>query len=114
MRLRFFVFCLALGAAASICLLHMPAFGADVPSSPMLAILNRFVVPGIPRQGPSEGDPAPINWPVPESLPQRPGRGLAEHPMLYVGEGHNTIFVVNNGRVIWTYSTGPGGEIDDA
>ena len=33
--------------------------------------------------------------------------------MLYAGEGYNTIFLVNHGKVIWTYSTGRGGEIDD-
>jgi hypothetical protein len=33
--------------------------------------------------------------------------------MLYAGEGYNTLFLVNGGKVIWTYSTGPGGEIDD-
>ncbi len=33
--------------------------------------------------------------------------------MLYAGEGYNIIFLVNRGHVVWTYSTGPGGEIDD-
>jgi hypothetical protein len=33
--------------------------------------------------------------------------------MLYAGEGYNTLFVVNGGKVVWTYSTGKGGEIDD-
>jgi hypothetical protein len=33
--------------------------------------------------------------------------------MLYAGEGYNTIFVVNHGKVVWTWSTGRGGEIDD-
>ena len=39
--------------------------------------------------------------------------GIGRHPMLYAGEGYNTIFVVDGGKVIWTYSTGKGGEIDD-
>jgi outer membrane protein assembly factor BamB len=33
--------------------------------------------------------------------------------MLYAGEGYNTLFVVKDGKVIWTYSSGRGGEIDD-
>ena len=92
MRLRFYVLCLACGAAALVGLLRPAAFGADAAASPMLAVLNGFVAPGIPRQGPAEGDPAPINWPVPTSLPQRPGQGLAQHPMLYAGEGSTTCF----------------------
>jgi outer membrane protein assembly factor BamB len=43
----------------------------------------------------------------------QPGHGLAEHPMLYAGEGFNTIFLVNEGKVIWSYASAPGGEIDD-
>jgi len=33
--------------------------------------------------------------------------------MLYAGEGFNTIFLVNEGKVIWSYASPPGGEIDD-
>jgi hypothetical protein len=33
--------------------------------------------------------------------------------MLYAGEGYNTIFLVNHGKVVWTWSAGRGGEIDD-
>jgi hypothetical protein len=33
--------------------------------------------------------------------------------MLYAGEGYNTIFLVNHGKVGWTWSAGRGGEIDD-
>jgi hypothetical protein len=50
---------------------------------------------------------------LPSTLPAPPGNGLAQHPMLYAGEGYNTLFLVNNGKVIWTYSSGRGGEIDD-
>ncbi len=55
----------------------------------------------------------PRNWPAPTAIPERPGRGIAQHPMLYAGEGYNTIFIVKDGKVVWSYSTGPGGEIDD-
>ena len=33
--------------------------------------------------------------------------------ILHSKTGHNTIFLVKQGRVVWTYSTGRGGEIDD-
>ena len=46
----------------------------------------------------------------PEGLP---GKGMAQHPMLYIGEGYNKMFLVNHGRIVWTYSTGPGNEYDD-
>jgi hypothetical protein len=47
------------------------------------------------------------------TVPKLPGRGLAQHPMLYSGEGHNTIFLINRGKVIRTYSPQGRGEIDD-
>jgi hypothetical protein len=79
----------------------------------MLSILDRFTAPNVPAAGPAEAGPIPRNWPEPASIPERPGRGLAQHPMLYAGEGYNTIFLVNHGKVVWTYATGRGGEIDD-
>lgn len=33
--------------------------------------------------------------------------------MLYVGEGYNKIFLVDHGKIAWTYSTGGGNELDD-
>lgn len=33
--------------------------------------------------------------------------------MLYIGEGYNKIFLVKDGKIAWTYSTGPGWEYDD-
>jgi len=86
---------------------------ASQPASPLLKILDRFVAPGIPALGPDEPGPTPRTWPEPTGTPDLPGRGIAQHPMLYVGEGYNTIFLVNRGKVVWTYSTGKGGEIDD-
>jgi hypothetical protein len=38
---------------------------------------------------------------------------MAQHPMLYIGEGYNKILLVDRGKIIWTYSTGPGWEYDD-
>jgi len=42
-----------------------------------------------------------------------PGSGLAQHPMLYVGENCTKMYLVNDGKVIWTYQTGKGYEYDD-
>ena len=72
MRFRFCVLCLMSGAALA----------ADTPVSPLMAVLERFVAPGIPSLGPSEAAPIPRTWAEPAAAPDRPGRGLAQHPML--------------------------------
>jgi outer membrane protein assembly factor BamB len=86
---------------------------AEPTAAPLLPLLARFTAPGVPALGPAEVA-ATRNWDAPTTpAPARPGRGLAQHPMLYGGEGHNTLFLVNEGKVIWTYGSGQGGEIDD-
>jgi hypothetical protein len=77
-------------------------------ATPLMALLDRFTAAGVPALGSAEIEVAPRQWdqPVPPGLP---GNGLAQHPMLYVGEGYNKIFLVNQGKIIWTYSTGPDG-----
>jgi hypothetical protein len=48
-----------------------------------------------------------------------PGKGLAQHPFLYCGEWQNkgksdqTMYVVRNGKVAWTYSISGDGELGD-
>jgi hypothetical protein len=78
-------------------------------------MLGRFTAADVPAKGPSEVPVDPPNWKVSASLSQAglPGKGAAQHPMLYIGEGCNTIFLVNDGKAIWTYSTGKGWEYDD-
>ena len=86
---------------------------ADTPVLPLLKVLDQFVASDVPATGPVE-IASERNWDAPTTPPpERPGHGLAEHPMLYAGEGHNTLFVVNGGKVIWSYACGKGGEIDD-
>lgn len=80
--------------------------------TPLLTILDRFTATDIPAQGPDE-HPVDRSWSAPASVVERPGHGIAEHPMLYAGEGYNNIFLVNGGKVVWNYSTGQHGEIDD-
>ena len=81
--------------------------------TPLMEILHLYTATDIPALGPYESkvDPIKVNLgPVPENLP---GKGLAQHSMIYFGECYNIIFLVNNGKIIWTYSTGPGCEYDD-
>jgi hypothetical protein len=76
--------------------------------------LARFTAADVPALGPAEAEVAPGKWtnsPTPAGLP---GKGLGQHPMLYIGEGYNKMFVINDGKIIWTYSTGKGNEYDDA
>ena len=88
---------------------HLPAIG----SNPLLKVLPRFTATDVPALAPEEVAVAPLAPadPPPAGLP---GHGMAEHPMLYIGEGYNRILIVNHGKIIWTYDTGPGWEYDDA
>jgi Mal s 1 allergenic protein-like len=112
-RLRLHTMCLLCCGLATAGAFPPSAFAADAAVSPLLPVLDQFEAPGIPELGPSEAGPTQRNWPEPTTIAERPGRGLAQHPMLYAGEGYNTIFLANHGKVVWTYSTGRGGEIDD-
>ncbi len=106
-----------LAALAAGLVLSASLYAADA-SSPMLSVLDQFTAPDVPAHGPGE-IPQDRSWPAPTApAPAWPGSGLAQHPMLYAGEGYNTLFLVNGGKVIWTYSAGRfapdrGGEIDD-
>jgi hypothetical protein len=48
-----------------------------------------------------------------------PGKGLAQHPFLYCGEGKvagaasPAIYIVRNGKVAWSYAVGPNDELGD-
>jgi hypothetical protein len=45
-----------------------------------------------------------------------PGKGLAQHEIMYTGESHDRrIFIVRHGEIVWTYDDPAGkGEISDA
>ena len=77
--------------------------------------LPLFTAADVPAAGPEEMPIDPPGWLVStnETDPGLPGRGLAQHPMLYIGEGCNKMFLINKGKIIWTYSTGQGWEYDD-
>jgi len=100
----------SLAAALGIVLLTASAI-VDAP--PLLKVLEKFTAPTVPAMGPAE-KPAPLKpVPVPPGMPTWPGKGLAQHPFLFGGEGYNAITLFKDGKSIWTYQTGPGWEIDD-
>lgn len=84
-------------------------------STPALGVLPLFTAPNVPSVGPDEQPSDPPRWTVSTNAtdPRLPGGGLARYPMLFIGEGCNTMFLINEGRVVWTYSTGQGWEYDD-
>ena len=88
--------------------------GGDPAATPCMDALARFTALGVPIMGPNE-TPSPAGaWTDALTPAGLPGHGLAQHPMLYIGEGYDKMFVVNGGKVIWTYSTGTSYEYDDA
>jgi len=102
--------------AALVFVAMQPCLRAAWPhaSTPLMKVLPLFTAPDVPEMGPAE-TPAPPR--KPESLkpipPGLPGKGLKQHAMLYIGEGENKMFLVNHGKIVWTYSTGSGWEYDD-
>jgi hypothetical protein len=85
--------------------------GADQAGS-LMPVLSLFTALDVPELGPAETAVQARTWTrhAPSGLP---GNGMAQHPMLYIGEGYNKILLVNKGKIVWTYSTGPGWEYDD-
>jgi hypothetical protein len=105
----------AIAVCATVCMISVtlcPAAEAH-DDRPCLKVLPLFEAPNVPIVGPAEIPVGPIQFTgtVPTGLP---GNGLAQHPMLYIGEMNNTIYVIDHGKVVWSYSTGPGNELDDA
>jgi hypothetical protein len=81
-------------------------------ATPCMDVLNLFTATNVPAMAPEEELAPLIN--STEATPNNlPGNGLAQHPMLYVGENCNRMFLVKDGKVIWTYNTGKGPEFDD-
>jgi outer membrane protein assembly factor BamB len=76
--------------------------------------LSRFTAADVPLLGPAETEVEPLQASANPPSAHLPGMGLAQHPMLYIGEGYNKIFLVDHGQVLWTYATGGGYEYDDA
>ena len=85
----------------------------DKSSTPCMDVLHLFSASDVPEFGSAEVPAKVVSWPVGEIPAKLPGNGLAQHPMLYVGENYNKIFIINDGKVIWTYSSGTICEHDD-
>jgi hypothetical protein len=81
--------------------------------TPLMSELGQFTAPDVPALGPGEAEAPAGKWTNAPTPPNLPGNGLAHHPMLYIGEGYNKMFLINEGKIIWTYSTGRGNEYDD-
>ena len=109
--------CSFLAILSSIALLTTLA-SAQTPANktsaatPCMDVLHLFTATDVPAFAPSE-IAASEKWKNGITRSDLPGKGLAQHPMLYVGENCNTMFLVNGGKVIWTFSTGTGPEFDD-
>jgi len=82
-------------------------------TTPCMDVLKLFTAPNVPTLGSAE-EFVPFVSRTDSTAPANlPGKGLAQHPMLYIGENCNTMFLVKDGKVIWTYSIGKGPEFDD-
>jgi hypothetical protein len=81
-------------------------------ATPCMDVLDLFIAANVPAMAPEE-EPAELIRSTEETPPDLPGKGLAQHPMLYVGENCNRMSLVKDGKVIWTYNTGKGPEFDD-
>lgn len=82
-------------------------------ATPCMDVLNLFTAPNVPEVGPGETPAVAGSWVKGETPANLPGMGLAQHSMLLVGENYDKMFLVNKGKVIWTYSTGTSYEYDD-
>jgi Mal s 1 allergenic protein-like len=94
-------------------LFFVPFVASAASSTPCMDVLSKFTAPDVPALAPSEAEVKPRKAYTNSAPKDLPGKGLAQHPMLYVGEGYNKMFLVNGGKVIWTYQTGSGNEYDD-
>jgi hypothetical protein len=86
--------------------------GAAKSETPCMDVLNLFTAPNVPAMAPQE-ELSTMITPGEEAPANLPGKGLAQHPMLYVGENNTRMSLINDGKVIWTYQTGKGYEYDD-
>jgi len=84
----------------------------SLTATPCMNVLKLFTAANVPAMAPEE-ELALLIPSTEEVLANLPGKGLAQHPMLYVGENCNRMFLVKDGKIIWTYNTGKGPEFDD-
>jgi hypothetical protein len=104
---------LVIGIIAAAITGYFARAAETAPTTSCAAVLDRFTAAGVPEVGPDETPSPAGKWTNGITPPNLPGNGLAQHPMLYVGEGYDKMFVVDKGNVIWSYSTGKSYEYDD-
>ena len=109
---RFKLALVILGLAPTLTGCHTPA-ATSSSATPCMAQIDRFTAPDVPAFGPAEIASPLGRWTNAVTPDGLPGNGLAQHPMLYVGENYTRMFLVNDGKVLWTYQTGKGYEYDD-
>lgn len=83
--------------------------------TPLMDVIGKFTASSVPTRGEDEREiDAPV-WKIgTEATPESyPGNGLAQHSMLYIGEDCNRMFLVHEGKIIWTFDSGKGYEYDD-
>jgi hypothetical protein len=91
---------------------HTPAT-KSASATPCVDVLDRFTAGDVPALGPDETESPAGKWTNGITPVNLPGRGLAQHPMLAVGENYDKMILVKDGKIIWTYSTGKSFEYDD-
>ncbi len=101
----------AAGLAAAMAAEDAPQ-KASSSATPCMDALHLFTAADVPAFAPTE-IACPDRSADGITRTGLPGNGLAQHPMLYVGENCNKMFLVKDGKVIWTFSTGTGPEFDD-
>jgi hypothetical protein len=107
---------LAVGVAAISTGCRTPQAATSAPVSfatPCMAVLGRFTADDVPAMSTNEVEAPVGKWTNAVTPAGLPGNGLAQHPMLCVGENYNRMALVNDGKVVWSYSTGKGYEFDD-
>src|ERR1700761_9441673 len=102
-----------LGLAATFTGCHTLKASSSATSTPCMDVLGKFTAANVPVMGPDETESPAGRWTNGVTPPNLPGNGLAQHPMLCVGENYDKMFLVKDGKVIWTYSTGKSYEYDD-
>jgi hypothetical protein len=103
---------LAVGLATVLTGCHTPTTNTS-SATPCLDVLPLFTAANVPAMGPDETESPAGRWTNGITPPNLPGNGLAQHPMLLVGENYDKMFLVNGGKIIWTYQTGKNYEYDD-
>ncbi len=104
--------CFAIGMVVTLTGCHTPV-AKSTSVTPCLDVLHLFTAANVPAMGPDEALSPAGSWTNGITPSNLPGKRLAQHSMLIVGENYDKMFLVHDGKIIWTYSTGTSYEYDD-